>query len=205
LIRLACNRVADVTPLLCQYSNGDALLRREGQSMSQRIERTGQKIVGGSRFSIGIAIAGISLSALTLMIFGFAVVVREVWNAFMEEEINVETAKHLMIIFIEMTDLFLLAMVLQVVTVGMYQLFINPNVSIPHWMRVNSLSDLKSQLLNVVVVLLAVTFMATAVSWTSDRAIFFFGAAIGIVIVALAFYSIAHSRIEHSSGDSEAD
>lgn len=171
--------------------------------MRERVEQTEQRIVGGSRFSIAIAIAGISLSALTLMIFGFAVVVREIWRAFTEEDIDVETAKHLTIVFIEMTDLFLLAMVLQVVTVGMYQLFINPNVPIPGWMRVESLSDLKSQLLNVIVVLLAVTFLATAVSWTSDRSIFYFGAAIGILILSLAVYSIAHYQTEHRPASSE--
>lgn len=158
-----------------------------------------QQVVGGSRFSILIAIAGISLSALTLMIFGFLVVVRTIWDAFTEDEIDIETAKHLTVVFIEMTDLFLLAMVLQVVTIGLYQLFINPDVRIPQWMRVEGLSDLKTQLLNVIVVLLAVTFLASAVSWTEDRSIFFFGAGVGIVIVALAGYSVAHHAIEHGS------
>jgi len=64
---------------------------------------------------------------------------------------------------------------------------------------VESLNDLKTQLLNVTVVLLAVSFLGSAVSWTSDRSILYFGAGIGIVIIALAGYSIAHHRIEHDS------
>jgi uncharacterized membrane protein YqhA len=66
-------------------------------------------------------------------------------------------------------------------------------------MRVSSLSDLKTQLLNVVVVLLAVTFLGEAVSWTSDRNFFYFGTAIAVVIAALAGYSIAHHKIERDS------
>jgi uncharacterized membrane protein YqhA len=85
-------------------------------------------------------------------------------------------------------------MVLEVVAIGMYQLFINATVAVPDWMRVTSLGDLKAQLLNVVVVLLAVTFLAVAVSWTAGRDILYFGTAIGGVMVALAGYNIAQHR-----------
>jgi uncharacterized membrane protein YqhA len=167
------------------------------------VEQSGQTVIGASRFAVAIAIIGIGLSSVTLMIFGFIVVLRTIWDTFTEGHFTEEAAKHLAIAFIELTDLFLLSMVLQVVTIGLYQLYIDPGVTIPTWMRVKSLSDLKNQLINVIVVLLAVTFLATAVSWTSDRDILFYGAAIGFVILALAVFNLAYGAGKDDAKDDE--
>ncbi|MEJ7839854.1 MAG: YqhA family protein [Thermomicrobiales bacterium] len=156
-------------------------------------------IIGRSRFLIGIAIVGTMLSATTLMIFGFIIVLKTIWETFTDSQYDVEAAKHLSVVFIELTDLFLFAMVLYVVSIGMYQLFINPDVKIPAWMHVSDLADLKTQLINVIVVLLAVSFLAIATTWTSDRSILYFGAAVGIVILSLAGFNVAHHRMTHDS------
>ena len=160
--------------------------------------------IGASRLMILLAIAGTSLSALTMMVYGLIAVGKIIWHAFVHSDFDLDGAKHLAVELIEMTDLFLLGMVLYVVAIGMYQLFINPEIDIPSWMRVESLDDLKTQLINVIIVLLAVTFLAVAVSWTTDRAILSFGVAVAIVILALAAYTVAHHRITHASGHDES-
>ena len=48
-----------------------------------------------------------------------------------------------------------------------------------------------------------VSFLAVAVSWTSDRSILYFGVAIAVVILALAAYNAVHHRIAHASGHDE--
>ena len=160
--------------------------------------------IGASRFIIVFAIFGTGLSALTMMIYGLIVVFKTIWTTFTEMHFDVEGSKHLAVELIEMTDLFLFGMVLYVVAIGMYQLFINADIAVPGWMRVNSLSDLKTQLINVIVVLLAVSFLAIAVSWTSDRSILYFGLAIGVVVLSLAIYNYAHHQIEHGdAGEGE--
>lgn len=160
--------------------------------------------IGASRLMILLAIAGTSLSALSMMVYGLIAVCKIVWHTFLHTDFDLDGAKHLAVELIEMTDLFLLGMVLYVVAIGMYQLFINPEINIPSWMRVDSLDDLKTQLINVIAVLLAVSFLAVAVSWTSDRSILYFGVAIAVVILALAAYNVAHHRIAHG-GQDEAD
>lgn len=154
--------------------------------------------IGATRLMILLAIAGTGLSALAMMVYGVIAVVKIIWHAFAHSGFDMDGAKHLAVELIEMTDLFLLGMVLYVVAIGMYQLFINPEIGIPSWMRVDSLDDLKTQLINVIAVLLAVSFLAVAVSWTSDRSILYFGIAIAIVILALAAYNLVHHTVAHS-------
>jgi uncharacterized membrane protein YqhA len=70
--------------------------------------------------------------------------------------------------FIEMTDVFLLGTVLFIVSFGLYQLFINPNVPVPAWLKIESLDELSERLIEVVGVLLAVTFLGFAVNLVSS-------------------------------------
>jgi uncharacterized membrane protein YqhA len=156
--------------------------------------------IGMSRFVIALAIFGTILSSLSLLVFALIVDVKSIWAAFSHGDFTVEASKHLAVQLIETTDLFLFGMVLYVIAMGMYQLFIDPNIDVPAWMRVRGLSDLKTQLLNVIVVLLAVTFLASAVSWTSGNAIFYYGLAIGAIIIALAAYQVAQ-HVTHSDDD----
>jgi uncharacterized membrane protein YqhA len=173
--------------------------RRERLANDPRFQKAHrwEPAIGASRFIILLAIFGTSLSALSMLVFGVIVVMKTIWHTFRDANFDVEHAKHLAVELIEMTDLFLFGMVLYVVGFGMYQLFIDAEVSVPAWMRVESLADLKTQLINVIVVLLAVSFLATAVSWTSDRSILYFGISIAVVIIALAAYNLAHHRIVH--------
>jgi uncharacterized membrane protein YqhA len=163
----------------------------------------GEPAIGASRFILVLAIAGTLLSAFTMLIFGLLVVLKIIWRAFTDAAYDVEHAKHLAVELTEMTDLFLLGMVLYVVALGMFQLFINADIPVPSWMRVDSLNDLKSQLVNVIVVLLAVSFLATAVSWTSDRSILYFGCSIAVVVLSLSIFNLIHHRMEHDGDETE--
>ncbi|MGC4106865.1 MAG: YqhA family protein [Thermomicrobiales bacterium] len=197
----------DFVPVPRQRSNRTPSSAEASQSQHQRSKGRSSRhpnvdafesTVGMSRFTILLAIAGTSLSAIAVMLYALIVVLKVIWHAFTESSFEVDGAKHLVVELIEMTDFFLFGMVLYVVAMGMYQLFVNPNITVPDWMRVTSLDDLKTQLINVIAVLLAVSFLAVAVSWTSDRSILYFGIAIAIVILALAAYNVAHHQITQS-------
>ncbi len=148
-----------------------------------------------TRFTIFLAIIGTALSAIAMMGYALLVVIHVIREAFGDRPYTLEHAKHLAIELIELTDFFLFGMALYVVAVGMVQLFIRPIPGLPEWMEVRDLGDLKTQLLNVIVVLLAVSFLAMAISWTGGRDIIYLGIGIGIVILSLAAYNMAHHAI----------
>ncbi len=68
---------------------------------------------------------------------------------------------------IALIDMFLLGTVLFIVAAGLYQLFVDSRVSLPAWLRITSLDDLKSLLTGVIIVALLVAFLGSAVTWTS--------------------------------------
>ena len=91
-------------------------------------------------------------------------------------------------------------MVLYVLRIGMFQLFVSPNLRVPEWMRVENLDDLKGHLINVTVVLLAISFLAIVVEWHGDRSVLYLEAALTGVILALYTFLLVHQRHETDSG-----
>jgi hypothetical protein len=87
---------------------------------------------------------------------------------------------------IELIDIFLLGTILYIVALGLYELFIDATLPVPSWLQIATLDDLKDKLVGVVVVLLAVTFLGRAVVWNGSGQILPLGAAIALVIAALA-------------------
>lgn len=155
------------------------------------------RIVLLTRFGISLSIVGVAISCFVLLIYCLIVLARTIYHAFTDTGFDLEGAEHLAVELIELTDFFLLGMVLYVVALGMYQLFIKPDIPVPGWMRVSSLNDLKSQIINVVVVLLVVTFLASVITWNGDDSVIYFGGALGIVIISVSVYTLIHNRAEH--------
>lgn len=156
-------------------------------------------VVGMSRFTIVLAIAGVGLSSAVMLVYSLITLLRAIWNAFTESSFDVEGMKHLALELIEMTDFFLLGMVLYVVAIGMYQLFVDPNIGIPDWMRVHSIDELKTQITNVIVVMLVVTFLGEALSTKGGGIDFlYFGLAIAVVVLAVSIFNWVH---HHADGD----
>ena len=145
-------------------------------------------ILASSRFFIAIAVLGSFVAAVALIVYGGIVVVDVTWHAF-SGEFSPEGAKDLAVDFIEMIDLFLLGTVLYIVSLGLYELFIDSELPMPSWLRIHDLDDLKDKLIGVVIVLLGVTFLGKVVTWDGTRDILYFGAAIGIVILALGGFT----------------
>lgn len=166
-------------------------LRRNDPRSRHTLGRAASSI-GATRFLITLSVAGVGLSALAMLIYALIVVAKIIFHAFAVAAFDVTSAKHLAVEFIEMTDLFLLGMVLYVVAIGMYQLFIDDDIAIPSWMRVSDLQDLKAHLVSVIIVLLAVSFLAEAVLWSGTTSIVYFGAAISAVIISLGVYNKMH-------------
>jgi uncharacterized membrane protein YqhA len=152
------------------------------------------RVLGSSRFFIAIAVLGTFVSGVSMVVFASLVVVKTVWNTFTHGKLTLDEAKHLSVEFIQLTDVFLLGTVLYIVSLGLYQLFIRPDLPLPDWLRVHDLEDLKGELVRVIVVLLGVSFLGNVVNWNGESTILELGVAVALVIAALSIVSIAALR-----------
>ena len=89
---------------------------------------------------------------------------------------------------IELVDLFLLATVVQVVSLGLYQLYFDQDLDLPNWLRIRTLDDLKSKLVGVAVTVLAVYFLGRAITSAGGIDILYLGGASALVIAALTYF-----------------
>jgi uncharacterized membrane protein YqhA len=100
-----------------------------------------------------------------------------------------------------LADISLIATALFLVAVGLYELFIG-KINLPVGVQVVSLDDLKDKLLGVIVVALAVTFLAQITTWDGKTNLLPFGVSIALVVLALAAFT--YVRREKSDGKAEA-
>ena len=85
---------------------------------------------------------------------------------------------------IELMDIFLIATVLFIFSLGMYELFID-SVNLPEWLIIRNLHDLKVKLSSVIILVMSITFLKHLVEWEDPQGTFFFGLAIAVVTVSL--------------------
>jgi uncharacterized membrane protein YqhA len=153
----------------------------------ERVHRVLAGIAGSSRFFALFAILGTALSAAAIFVYAVCFVVVAIWHAATAGTPSEDGLKHLTVELVDTTDSFLLGTVLYIVSIGFFQLFVDSNVPRPAWLRITNLDQLKSKLVGVVVVLLAVTFLGKVVDWNGDRNIAYLGVAIATVIAGLAY------------------
>ena len=151
------------------------------------------KVVGSfvSRIII-LPVIATMIAALALMLYG----VGETWQYvhglfFATERLHGE---EVLLHAIEIVDLFLLATVVQVVSLGLYQLYFKQDLAVPKWLKIETLDDLKSKLVGVVITVLAVFFLGQAVTWKGGPDILYLGGAAAVVILGLTYFL---SKIDH--------
>lgn len=144
------------------------------------------RIVSSSRFMIILAVIGTFLAATALLLYGMYDIIKIIGDVF--GNIGGVKAKQLLLDTIEVIDVFLLSTVFYVIAVGLYELFIQDNLPLPEWLEFHDLDDLKSKLVGVIVVALAVLFLGQVVSWDGVRDLLGFGVANALVIAALTAF-----------------
>jgi uncharacterized membrane protein YqhA len=109
-------------------------------------------------------------------------------------------AKLLAVGLVTMIDLFLLGTLLYIVAVGLCELFVDPGLPMPGWLRIASPDDLTERLLGGVVVLLAVTFLGSAVIWDGSASILALGLAVGAVLAVVSLTIVLFARLHGQHG-----
>lgn len=146
------------------------------------------KALGASRYLVILAVLGALLAAITLFVYGALETVQLVLTTISDGTVSRKGAKALVIEFIEIVDLFLLGTVLYIVSLGLYELFIDAEIRLPDWLTITTLDDLKNKLVKVVIVVLGVVFLGYVISWDGERDLLPIGAAIALVIAALTYF-----------------
>jgi uncharacterized membrane protein YqhA len=162
-----------------------------------------KRMLGGSRWVIFFAVIGTFLSAMTLLLYSVGVVIKTIWDLLRDLHFSEKHAKTLSLTFISMIDLFLLGTVIYIISLGLYELFVDDDLPMPRWLKIDSIEALKEKLLGVVIVLLGVTFLGNVMSWTGGRDIFYLGTGIALVIISLvaAMKFTTHHSNHHEPED----
>lgn len=146
------------------------------------------QLLKASRFLVLAAVLGSLLSALALYTYGFVDTVVVITRTLSSGEISTKGAKNLMLYFIEIFDLFLLGTAMLILALGLYELFINPDLKMASRLQINTFEDLKTTLVTVVIAVMAVTFLGQIMSWNGSTSLYEIGVPVALVTVALNLY-----------------
>lgn len=166
---------------------------RSGDEALQRRDPRLLRILGMSRYAVGIAVVGTFVAATVLLVYGASEVLHLVGALFGtgNSDSMERVASPPLLLGISAVKAFLVAIVLYVIAIGFYQLFFHP-LPLPSWLVVEDFVELELKLVEVVISTLGVAFLGQVVTWDGQRDLQGFGIATAVVIGALAY---AVSRI----------
>jgi uncharacterized membrane protein YqhA len=137
-----------------------------------------------TRYVIVVPVFGLFAGAVTLTVMAAVETARVIVHA-----VGGELAKKDAVLeFIELADIFLLATVLYIMALGLYELFIDDSIPLPAWLQVHSLDDLKDKLVGVIAVVLAVSFLGSVIKGIEPQALMYQGAGIAAVVGAMGYF-----------------
>jgi uncharacterized membrane protein YqhA len=89
--------------------------------------------------------------------------------------------------FFSVIDVYLLAMVLYIFALGLYELFVG-KLEVPEWLKIETVEQLKAKLASVVILFVAISFVKVLVDWKNPIDTLLLAASTGIFVVALVTY-----------------
>lgn len=164
-----------------------------------------ERILSASRYLILIAVAGSFAAATTLLFYGGLEIIELITDAIQTADVSGKGAKTLALAFIEVVDLFLLGTVFYIIALGLYELFIHDLPSIPKWLVIQNLDDLKDKLIGVVIVVMGVLFLGQVVTWDGERNLLNLGGAIALVVAALTYFLSQKKRGKSKTNPLQSD
>jgi uncharacterized membrane protein YqhA len=90
---------------------------------------------------------------------------------------------------IQLVDTFLVAIVLYIFAVSVYELFIG-KLDLPDWMLAHNLHDLKAKLSSVIILVAAVRFLENLIEGKDALQLLYMGGAVALVSAALIAFSV---------------
>ena len=152
------------------------------------------RLLALSRYFTIVAVFGILLASVALLVYEGLFVMTALFEAATSGAISSKLAKVLAVGLIEAVDIFLIAIVAHMIGLGLYRLFVDPELPLPVWLKLRDLDDLKNNLVSSVIAVLSVLFLREAVGWDGQRDLLRFGGALALIISALTLYLVAKGR-----------
>lgn len=155
------------------------------------------RTIVSSRFIFSLAVVGTFLASVILIVHGTVLAVQMLLHAVgigvVHEEIALRTEA------LEMVDVYLVATVLYVISMGFYQLLIVPDLPLPKWLQIHSPAELETKLIGVLVTVMGVEVLVALNSWDGTTNLLAYGITSALVIAALAFYTWVHHDSENGA------
>ena len=154
-----------------------------------------KRIVGLTRYAVFVPAIASMIGALLLMMQGSI----EMVVAVIDTVLNGYGLKQTIVAVLTAVDAILLGTVLLVIGYGLYELFIDADLDVPTWLRVDDLDDLKSKLIGVVVAIIAVVFVGVFVDSNRADDVISYGVGAGALVAGLAIFAYATRQEAPSS------
>ncbi len=140
-----------------------------------------KRLLGNSRYLVIVAVIGIGSQAVATFGWAVAITIRFISDlvrttAWQQEDTVVE--------LLQVLDLYLVGTVLLITAIGLYELFIG-EVQLPSWLVIRSLSDLKTKIVDVIVLVIGIKFLEKLVKGGEAIDILWYGLASAVVMAVL--------------------
>lgn len=150
----------------------------------RRYASRAHRVAGQTRFITAISCIGLFIAAIALTVSTFVstvCVTAEVIQGHL-------SMQDMLVEYIEYADFFLLAVVLYIMSIGLYSLFIDHEIEMPAWLEIDTLDDLKEKLIGVIGVVMAVYFLGRLIHGTDPVDLLLIGLGTASVIASLAYF-----------------
>jgi len=164
----------------------------------RKLEDIFESFLFNSRYITLFAVLGALFSSVIMFIKGTIKILNTAvlfWKQITGPQPETYVPDTLVALFVSSVDIYLFATVLLIFSMGLYELFIKKIDSVshhsesrPHWMKVNSLDDLKSSLGKVILMILVVWFFEKSLIIEYHTALDLLYLGVGILLVSGALY-----------------
>ena len=162
----------------------------------ERVTTTIDRQIGVMRFIAGLGVISSSLLAVALFIAAIARTVIDIWDSLGRFGTKDEV-RQLLISGIDQADVLLLAVALLIVSFGLYTLFIGVPTNVPGWLKITSITELKTKLTEVIVVAILVDFFSQVLYESENmQDLLLRGGASALMIVAVAVFGFSQNKRE---------
>jgi uncharacterized membrane protein YqhA len=158
-----------------------------------------KRILGLTRYAVVIPAFASIVGALLLMALGSISMITVVIDTFTDTL----SLKETIVEVLTAVDAILLGTVLLVIGYGLYELFIDADIDVPLWLRVDNLDDLKSKLIGVIVAIIAVVFVGVFVDSNRAAEVISYGVGAGAIVTGLAIFAFATGKNGKTSKSSQ--